>query len=89
MWFSSILFGAVTAMGVAIFGFRRGIHLVMGMALNWQDNVLHGLFTVAGVVGGMWKPSMHPERLLEEFRETVTETQPVHRAEHEAQRIAP
>ncbi len=89
MWFSSILFGALTSMGLAVFGLNRGIHLVMGMALNRQDNLLHTAFALAGMVGGMWKPGMHPEALLEEFKERIEEKRPVHRFEHEMEKIAP
>ncbi len=89
MWFSSILFSVLTAMGLAVFGFKRGIHMVMGMALNLPDNLLHALFAVAGVVGGVWKPGMHPEALLEEFKEKMAESRPVHRAEHEMEQITP
>ncbi len=89
LWFSSILFGALTSMGVAVFGFRRGIHLVMGMALNRQDNILHGVFTLVAAVGAMWKPGFHLEALLEEFKEKIEDKAPVHSLQHETEQITP
>ena len=84
LWISSALFGALSAVGIAVFGFKRGIFMVMGMALNAPDNVLHAAFAAASLVGGMWKPRLYPEALLEEFKETAEKAQPVHTTEHEA-----
>ena len=46
----AVIFGVMAVMGILSFGFEPGIHLVMGMALDAQGNVIHilwFLFTLA------------------------------------------
>lgn len=45
MGFSALFWGAMAAMGWRAFGFERGVHVVMGLAVDGWGNVAHGLFS--------------------------------------------
>lgn len=49
MGFSAVFWGAMTAMGWRAFGLERGVHVVMGLAIDGWANVGHALFAVLGV----------------------------------------
>jgi hypothetical protein len=50
MWVNGLLFAALAVMGWARVGFKPGIHNVMGIALDWRDNVLNTLWAAGSIL---------------------------------------
>lgn len=51
---SALFWGAMAAMGWRAFGLERGVHMVMGLAIDGWANVGHALFSVFGLTYTIW-----------------------------------
>jgi len=72
MWVMGALFAVMAVVGWATVGTRPGIHNVMGMAVDRNNNILHTIWGIGALLLAA-KPMLGQNLAEREYNETINE----------------